>query len=41
MAHIKAVLRRGAMVEPAAGILSVKDLVLNRDNRSLHKAGES
>jgi DNA-binding response OmpR family regulator len=41
MARVKAVLRRSAMVEPDAGIVSAHDLVLNRDNRSLHKAGQN
>ncbi len=41
MARVKAVLRRGAMVEPDAGILSVDDLVLNRDNRTLHMGSEN
>ena len=36
MARIKAVLRREAIAEPDAGILKVNDLVLNRENRSLH-----
>ncbi len=41
MARVKAVLRRSAMLEPDAGVLSVSDLVLNRDNRSLHKGDET
>lgn len=41
MARIKAVLRRGAMVEPDAGFITANDLVLNRDNRSLHMDGEN
>jgi len=41
MARIKAVLRREAIAEPDPGILSVHDLVLNRENRSLHMDGKS
>ncbi|MBN2043386.1 MAG: response regulator transcription factor [Anaerolineales bacterium] len=41
MARVKAVLRRGAMVEPDAGVLSIQNLVLHRDNRSLHKGDQS
>jgi DNA-binding response OmpR family regulator len=36
MARVKAVMRRGALVEPDAGVLTIHNLVLNRDNRSLH-----
>jgi DNA-binding response OmpR family regulator len=41
MARVKAVLRRGALVEPNAGVLSVNDLILNRDNRTLHMGDQN
>lgn len=41
MARVKAVLRRGAIVEPDAGALSIHDLVLNRDNRTLYMGAEN
>lgn len=41
MARVKAVLRRGAMVEPDAGTLKGQDLVLSRDNRTLHMDGKN
>jgi DNA-binding response OmpR family regulator len=41
MARVKAVLRRGAILEPDAGVLSVNDLALNRDNRTLHMGNKN
>jgi DNA-binding response OmpR family regulator len=41
MARVKAVLRRGALVEPNAGVLSVNDLILNRDNRTMHMGDQN
>jgi len=37
MARVKAVLRRGALNEPDGHILSVQDLVMNRDNHTVHQ----
>jgi DNA-binding response OmpR family regulator len=36
MARIRAVMRRGVLAEPDAGVLTIHNLTLNRDNRSLH-----
>ncbi len=41
MARVKAVLRRGSLVEPDARTLSVHDLVLNRDDHTIHQNGQS